>query len=298
MDQHTDVIAKAVKVVWVSWARSWKSSLVALVCKWRARALEQVESTSHYRERQNNLKKPLSSASALPAKDGKILNSLLLKKSLSAILQKRKSPSRLYLTTKIYGREATSEKILSHLSRRNLPQASPWSRKLKYYGAIGISVMVTKKPSRNTSMKSLTWSRLKAPVSLRKTWPIGLNYEHPNYIPRHGFNLKQLSSLGEPVGSQNGQLSAEHSRQNLCYSSKQRRSQCLTTSPRLFLPQLQKGCHSPRLFCERQRPLVLSSSVAANLYHSVIGDTKRRLSFPSIIASLKNQKLRSLVKES
>ena len=205
MDQHTDVIAKAVQGSLSIIEQDREKEIISrrFGLNGERETLEQVgEFLSITRERVRQLEKAIVVRLRIAAEDGKIPELAAAEKILIRNLTEEGRIAKIStLTTKIYGREATNlEKsyliFLAEISA-NLTLIEETE---KYYGAIGISDYGDEKTIKKHIDEIVNLIKAKkAPVSLEEL-DNQLNYEHPNYIRAVASISKQLSSLDDQWG--------------------------------------------------------------------------------------------------
>ena len=204
MDQHTDVIAKAVQGSLSIIEQDREKEIISrrFGLNGERETLEQIgEFLSITRERVRQLEKAIVVRLRIAAEDGKIPELAAAEKILIRNLTEGRIAKISTLTTKIYGREATNlEKsyliFLSEISA-NLTLIEETE---KYYGAIGISDYGDEKTIKKHIDEIVNLIKAKkAPVSLEEL-DNQLNYEHPNYIRAVASISKQLSSLDDQWG--------------------------------------------------------------------------------------------------
>ena len=205
MEQHTDVIAKAVQGSLSIIEQDREKEIISrrFGIDGERETLEQIgEFLSITRERVRQLEKAIIVRLRIAAEDNKIPNLAAAEKIIIRNLTEEGRIARIsVLTSKIYGREATNlEKsyliFLSEIST-NLILIEETE---KYYGAIGISDYGDEKTVKRHIDEIVNLIKTqKAPLSLEEL-DSRLNYEHPNYIRATASISKQLSSLDDQWG--------------------------------------------------------------------------------------------------
>lgn len=205
MEQHTDVIAKAVQGSLSIIEQDREKEIISrrFGIDGERETLEQIgDFLSITRERVRQLEKAIIVRLRIAAEDNKIPNLAAAEKIIIRNLTEEGRIARLSaLTSKIYGREATNlEKyyliFLSEISA-NLILIEETE---KYYGAIGISDYGDEKTVKKHIDEIVNLIKTqKAPLSLEEL-DSKLNYEHPNYIRATASISKQLSSLDDQWG--------------------------------------------------------------------------------------------------
>ena len=205
MEQHTDVIAKAVQGSLSIIEQDREKEIISrrFGIDGERETLEQIgDFLSITRERVRQLEKAIIVRLRIAAEDNKIPNLAAAEKIIIRNLTEEGRIARIsVLTSKIYGREATNlEKsyliFLSEISA-NLILIEETE---KYYGAIGISDYGDEKTVKKHIDEIVNLIKTqKAPLSLEEL-DSRLNYEHPNYIRATASISKQLSSLDDQWG--------------------------------------------------------------------------------------------------
>ena len=205
MEQHTDVIAKAVQGSLSIIEQDREKEIISrrFGIDGERETLEQIgDFLSITRERVRQLEKAIIVRLRIAAEDNKIPNLAAAEKIIIRNLTEEGRIARTsVLTSKIYGREATNlEKsyliFLSEISA-NLILIEETE---KYYGAIGISDYGDEKTVKKHIDEIVNLIKTqKAPLSLEDL-DSRLNYEHPNYIRATASISKQLSSLDDQWG--------------------------------------------------------------------------------------------------
>ena len=205
MEQHTDVIAKAVQGSLSIIEQDREKEIISrrFGIDSERETLEQIgDFLSITRERVRQLEKAIIVRLRIAAEDNKIPNLAAAEKIIIRNLTEEGRIARISaLTSKIYGREATNlEKsyliFLSEISA-NLILIEETE---KYYGAIGISDYGDEKTVKKHIDEIVNLIKTqKAPLSLEEL-DSRLNYEHPNYIRATASISKQLSSLDDQWG--------------------------------------------------------------------------------------------------
>lgn len=205
MEQHTDVIAKAVQGSLSIIEQDREKEIISrrFGIDGERETLEQIgDFLSITRERVRQLEKAIIVRLRIAAEDNKIPNLAAAEKIIIRNLTEEGRIARISaLTSKIYGREATNlEKsyliFLSEISA-NLILIEETE---KYYGAIGISDYGDEKTVKKHIDEIVNLIKTqKAPLSLEEL-DSRLNYEHPNYIRATASISKQLSSLDDQWG--------------------------------------------------------------------------------------------------
>lgn len=205
MEQHTDVIAKAVQGSLSIIEQDREKEIISrrFGIDGERETLEQIgDFLSITRERVRQLEKAIIVRLRIAAEDNKIPNLAAAEKIIIRNLTEEGRIARISaLTSKIYGREATNlEKsyliFLSEISA-NLILIEETE---KYYGAIGISDYGDEKTVKKHIDEIVNLIKTqKAPLSLEEL-DSKLNYEHPNYIRATASISKQLSSLDDQWG--------------------------------------------------------------------------------------------------
>ena len=205
MEQHTDVIAKAVQGSLSIIEQDREKEIISrrFGIDGERETLEQIgDFLSITRERVRQLEKAIIVRLRIAAEDNKIPNLVAAEKIIIRNLTEEGRIARISaLTSKIYGREATNlEKsyliFLSEISA-NLILIEETE---KYYGAIGISDYGDEKTVKKHIDEIVNLIKTqKAPLSLEEL-DSRLNYEHPNYIRATASISKQLSSLDDQWG--------------------------------------------------------------------------------------------------
>ncbi len=205
MEQHTDVIAKAVQGSLSIIEQDREKEIISrrFGIDGERETLEQIgDFLSITRERVRQLEKAIIVRLRIAAEDNKIPNLVAAEKIIIRNLTEEGRIARISaLTSKIYGREATNlEKsyliFLSEIST-NLILIEETE---KYYGAIGISDYGDEKTVKKHIDEIVNLIKTqKAPLSLEEL-DSRLNYEHPNYIRATASISKQLSSLDDQWG--------------------------------------------------------------------------------------------------
>ena len=198
MDQHTDVIAKAVQGSLSIIEQDREKEIISrrFGLNGERETLEQIgEFLSITRERVRQLEKAIVVRLRIAAEDGKIPELAAAEKILIRNLTEEGRIAKIStLTTKIYGREATN------LEKSYLIFLSEIEETEKYYGAIGISDYGDEKTIKKHIDEIVNLIKAKkTPVSLEEL-DNQLNYEHPNYIRAVASISKQLSSLDDQWG--------------------------------------------------------------------------------------------------
>lgn len=205
MEQHTDVIAKAVQGSLSIIEQDREKEIISrrFGIDGERETLEQIgDFLSITRERVRQLEKAIIVRLRIAAEDNKIPNLAAAEKIIIRNLTEEGRIARISaLTSKIYGREATNlEKsyliFLSEISA-NLILIEETE---KYYGAIGISDYGDEKTVKKHIDEIVNLIKTqKTPLSLEEL-DSRLNYEHPNYIRATASISKQLSSLDDQWG--------------------------------------------------------------------------------------------------
>jgi len=205
MEQHTDVIAKAVQGSLSIIEQDREKEIISrrFGIDGERETLEQIgDFLSITRERVRQLEKAIIVRLHIAAEDNKIPNLAAAEKIIIRNLTEEGRIARIsVLTSKIYGREATNlEKsyliFLSEISA-NLILIEETE---KYYGAIGISDYGDEKTVKKHIDEIVNLIKTqKTPLSLEEL-DSRLNYEHPNYIRATASISKQLSSLDDQWG--------------------------------------------------------------------------------------------------
>lgn len=205
MEQHTDVIAKAVQGSLSIIEQDREKEIISrrFGIDGERETLEQIgDFLSITRERVRQLEKAIIVRLRIAAEDNKIPNLAAAEKIIIRNLTEEGRIARISaLTSKIYGREATN------LEKSYLVFLSEISANLilieeteKYYGAIGISDYGDEKTVKKHIDEIVNLIKTqKAPLSLEEL-DSRLNYEHPNYIRATASISKQLSSLDDQWG--------------------------------------------------------------------------------------------------
>ena len=205
MEQHTDVIAKAVQGSLSIIEQDREKEIISrrFGIDGERETLEQIgDFLSITRERVRQLEKAIIVRLRIAAEDNKIPNLAAAEKIIIRNLTEEGRIARISaLTSKIYGREA------SNLEKSYLIFLSEISANLilieeteKYYGAIGISDYGDEKTVKKHIDEIVNLIKTqKAPLSLEEL-DSRLNYEHPNYIRATASISKQLSSLDDQWG--------------------------------------------------------------------------------------------------
>ena len=205
MEQHTDVIAKAVQGSLSIIEQDREKEIISrrFGINGERETLEQIgDFLSITRERVRQLEKAIIVRLRIAAEDNKIPSLAAAEKIIIRNLTEEGRIARIsVLTSKIYGREATNlEKsyliFLSEISA-NLILIEETE---KYYGAIGISDYGDEKTVKKHIDEIVNLIKTqKTPLSLEEL-DNRLNYEHPNYIRATASISKQLSSLDDQWG--------------------------------------------------------------------------------------------------
>ena len=205
MEQHTDVIAKAVQGSLSIIEQDREKEIISrrFGIDGERETLEQIgDFLSITRERVRQLEKAIIVRLRIAAEDNKIPNLAAAEKIIIRNLTEEGRIARISaLTSKIYGREATNPEksyliFLSEISA-NLILIEETE---KYYGAIGISDYGDEKTVKKHIDEIVNLIKTqKAPLSLEEL-DSRLNYEHPNYIRATASISKQLSSLDDQWG--------------------------------------------------------------------------------------------------